>query len=88
VRSDAGFEVEIRGRDAVRYSEQGKAVTFGADLSIMERGEFKGKWGRIVAISKPCAWDDGTPLEGAEREAVQERTKEALKFMGVPHIVT
>jgi hypothetical protein len=88
VRGDAGFEVKTKGRDAIRYAEPGKAVTIGADLGIIERGEFKGKWGRMVALSKLRKWDDGTPLEGAERETVQERTREALKFMGIAHITT
>jgi hypothetical protein len=86
VRNDAGFEVEFKGMVNVRYSELGRSVTFPAEPAILEQGEFKGAHGWYVAVSKPTNWDDGTPLTKPERELVQERGRDALKFMGVPHI--
>jgi hypothetical protein len=85
VRSD-GFEVEFKGMVRVRYSEPGRAVTFCAEPAIIEQGEFKGSHGWLVAISQPTKWDDGATLSEAERALVQERSREALKFMGVPHV--
>jgi hypothetical protein len=63
-------------------------VTFWSEPIIIETGEFKGRRGSTIAISQPTNWDDGTPLTEPERSLVQERSRDALKFMGVPHVVT
>lgn len=86
VHNDAGFDVEFRGMVSVRYSEPGRSVTFRSEPAIIEHGEFKGQHGWLVTISKPTNWDDGTPLSESERQMVQKRSKDGLKFMGVPHI--
>ena len=86
VRNDAGFEVEFKGMFRVRYSEPGRSVTFSAEPGIIEVGQFKGQWGWHVAISGPTIWDHGVPLSEAERKLIQERSRDALKFMRVPHI--
>jgi hypothetical protein len=88
VRHDAGFEVECKGMERVRYSEPKRSVTFWAEPVAIQKGEFKGRDGWIVAISQPSKWDDGTPFLDTERALIQERSKEALRFMGVPCIVT
>lgn len=88
VWNDEGFEVEFVGMFRVRYSENGRSVTFPAEPAVIEVGEFRGKRGWLVAISKPTSWDDGTPLSDAERVSVQERSKDALGFMDVPHVAT
>lgn len=88
VRHDAGFEVEFKGMLKVRYSEPKRSVTFWAEPAVIEKGEFKGRHGWIVAISQPSKWDDGTPFLETERDLIQERSKEALRFMGVPCVVT
>ena len=88
VRHDAGFEVEFKGMLRVRYSEPQGSVTFWSEPATIETGEFQGRQGWIVAISQPTKWDDGTPLGETERHLIQERSKEALRFMGVPHVVT
>jgi hypothetical protein len=51
----------------------------------MERGEFKGRWGRQISLSKPSQWNDEVPLNDAERRVVQDRMREALKFMRLPY---
>jgi len=86
VRNDAGFEVEFKGMVRVRYSEPGRSVTFCAEPAVIEQGKFKGRHGWLVAISRPTKWDDGTQLSETERVLIQERSKDALEFMGVPHI--
>jgi hypothetical protein len=88
VRHDAGFEVEFKGMEKVRYSEPKRSVTFWAEPAVMEKGKFKGQHGWMVAISQPSKWDDGTPFVDTERNLIQERSNEALRFMGVPCIVT
>ena len=88
VRNDAGFEVEFLGMVKVRYREPEKSVTFWAEPAVIEQGEFKGKNGWIVAITRPTKWDDGTPLNESEHKLIQGRTRDALKFMGVPHVAT
>jgi hypothetical protein len=88
VRNDAGFEVEFKGMQRVHYAEAGRSVTFWAEPAILVHGEFKGRRGWLVAISTPSNWDDGTPLSEAERKLIQERSRDALKFMGVPHVAT
>src|SRR5580698_9222136 len=84
VRHDAGFEVEFKGMSKVRYSEPRRFVTFWAEPAVIEKGELKGRQGWLVAISQPSKWDDGTPFLETERDLIQERSKEALRFMGVP----
>src|ERR1017187_10683094 len=86
VHNDDGFDVEFKGMETVRYSEPGRSVTFCAEPAIIEQGQFKGRRGWLVAISKPTARDDGTPLTESELKLVQERGRDALRFMGVPHI--
>jgi hypothetical protein len=88
VRHDSGFKVEFEGMLKVRYSEPKRSVTFWAEPAVIEEGEFKGQRGWIVAISQPCKWDDGTPFGQTEQNLIRERSKEALRFMGVPHIAT
>jgi hypothetical protein len=88
VRHDAGFEVEFTGMSKVLYSEPKRSVTFWAEPAVIEKGEFKGQHGWRVAISQPSKWDDGTLFSDTERNLIQERSKEALRFMGVPCIVT
>lgn len=88
VSHDAGFEVEFKGMSRVRYSEPKRSVTFWAEPTLIEKGEFKGQRGWIVAISQPSKWDDGSALGETERDLIQERSKEALRFMGVPHVTT
>jgi hypothetical protein len=73
---------------AVRYSEAKRSVTFCAEPAVIEEGEFKGQRGWLVAISQPSNWDDGTPFLNTERHLIQERSKDALRYMGVPCIVT
>jgi hypothetical protein len=86
VRNDAGFEVGFEGMLKVRYSEPGRSVTFSAEPVVIEQGTFKGRHGWLVAVSSPTSWDDGTPLSGTDRVLIQERSRDALKFMGVPHV--
>ena len=86
VRNDAGFEVQFEGMLRVRYSEAGRSMTFPAEPATIEQGEFRGKRGWLVAISQPTKWDDGTLLRETERKLIQERTRDALRFMGVPHV--
>jgi hypothetical protein len=88
VSNDDGFEVEFKGMLKVRYSERGKSVTMWAEPATIQSGEFKGRRGWIVSISRPTKWDDGTPLDEPERSLIQERSRDALKFMGVPHVAT
>jgi hypothetical protein len=70
------------GMSKVRYSEPTRP-----EPAVIEKGEFKGQHSSIVAISQPSKWDDGTPLVDPERNLIQERSKEALRFMSVPCIV-
>lgn len=84
VKSDQGFEVEFRGMLAVRYSEEQRTVTFAAEPAVLERGEFKGHRGWMIGVSSPQHWDDGTAFGEAERDRIQDRTRQALEFMKVP----
>ncbi len=88
VRSDQGFDVEFRGMLAVRYSEGERTVTFPAEPVKFQYGEFKGRAGWMVAVSRPFTWDDGIVMSQSERALVQERSRQALDFMGVAHVAT
>ncbi len=61
-------------------------MTFCAEPGVIEQGKFKGRRGWLVALSRPTEWDDGTPLSETDRVLIQERSKDALEFMGVPHV--
>jgi hypothetical protein len=86
VRSEEGFEVAFRGMLAVRYSEGEKSVTFRAEPAVFDHGDFRGRDGWMVAVSKPRNFDNGVPMTEDECHQIQERTIQALKFMKVPHI--
>jgi hypothetical protein len=87
VRANSGFEVEFHGMHKVRYSEAGQTATFAAEPAVLERGIFKGKRGWIIALSQLAKWDDGTAFSVEQRELIHRRSKDALTFMGVPHVI-
>ena len=86
VYNEAGFEVRFVGMLEVRYSEKRGSVNFWAEPVVLERGEFKGRRGWLVGISKPSDWSDNTSLNDAEKKTVQDRTRDALQFMRVPYL--
>ena len=87
VRADSGFRVEVLGMLRVRYSDAGRTATIPAEPVTIDQGQFKGKTGWAVAVSLLTKWDDGTSFSEEERALIQSRTKQALVFMGVPHLI-
>ena len=87
VRADSGFKVEVLGMTRVRYSYGERTATVPAEPILIDEGQFKGKRGWAVAVSLLTKWDDGESFSDEERELIQSRTKQALIFMGVPHLV-
>jgi len=69
------------------YGSRERKATISAEATLMEEGQFKGKRGGQYRVSLLTKWDHGKSFSDEERELIQFRTKQALIFMGVPHLV-
>jgi hypothetical protein len=81
IASDQGFSVEVLGRVGLRYEEGGKTIF--VDSEVLAPG-FPASM--VIWPSRMDHWDPphaDEPVDGATRQRIVERIREAFRFRGV-----
>jgi hypothetical protein len=73
VFSDEGFSVWTWGRSHLAYRERGRRTILDGEL---------GTNGWVIYSSAPMTWDDGTPVDAAQRITIVNNVKRALEWRG------
>lgn len=74
IRSDEGFEVMLIGRSTVRYREAGRSADVGGELLTD---------GFALEPATLRFWNDGTPIEAAQKHEIIQRITAAVQSQGM-----
>lgn len=79
IRSDDGFEVTLIGRSKVRYKEAGRSADIGGELLTD---------GFALEPATLRYWNDGTPVEQAQKQEIINKIVAALQSQGMTADIT